>query len=163
MHRCPHRIYSHQVIHFRNNNVQAWSEENQVWWYFYLPYNTIGVELIEKKKNGFLKQQLKTLSVDWIPMWVEKALPETIWLLYENPSTRDGLSPNELFVGVAPTIKMAMITDVECMSELDSKTLLLKMLQCCEYRWTRNKAGSKLETSSFLHWLVFTVQEDVYW
>lgn len=29
---------------------------------------------------------------------------------------------------------MAMITDVECMSELDSKTLLLKTLQCCEYR-----------------------------
>ena len=81
----PEVTESDQGTHFTSATVQKWAEDNNIEWWFHLPYNPMGAGLREKY-NGILKAALKADSQS-LQGWT-KRLYETLQDLNERP--RDG-------------------------------------------------------------------------
>jgi len=57
--RTPQVIKSNQGTHFTGAMIQYWAEENNIEWWFHLPYKLMGADLIEHY-NGIHKGALRT-------------------------------------------------------------------------------------------------------
>ena len=55
----PTDIDSDQGTHFAAHQAQTWTDQKDIHWHFYLPYDALVVRLVEQM-NGLLKQQLRT-------------------------------------------------------------------------------------------------------
>ena len=81
----PEVTESDQGTHFTSATVQKWAEDNNIEWWFHLPYNPMGAGLIERY-NRILKAALRADSQS-LQGWT-KRLYESLQDLNERP--RDG-------------------------------------------------------------------------